>query len=95
MAATTAPSGRCNGNGCNGHSRSVKMAIVVETRCHWRTSLEMSNSHAGANCAVVTGSNGIPFPLTKPLRYINLFLLKNGTVAINNVTVFCQNGYRS
>ena len=32
-----------------------------------RQVLEMSNSHAGMNCAVVTGSNGIPFPLTKLL----------------------------
>ena len=55
----------------------------------------MSKGHAGANGVVVTGSNGIPFPLTKPLHYINPFLLKNGTVAINNGTVFCQNGYRS
>ena len=54
----------------------------------------MSNGYASANCEVVTGSNGIPFPLTKPLHYINSFLLKNGTVAIKNGTVFCQNGYR-
>ena len=39
MAATTAPSGSCNGNGCNSHSRYVKMAIAIDTRWRWRTSL--------------------------------------------------------
>ena len=54
----------------------------------------MSNGHAGANCAVVTGSNGIPFPLTKLFGYVNPFLRKNGTVAIKNGAVTRQNGYR-
>ena len=30
----------------------------------WKV-LEMSNGHAGANCAVVTGSNGIPVSVDK------------------------------
>ena len=50
----------------------------------------MSNGHAGTNCAVVMGSNGIPFPLTKALNYINQFLFKNGTVAINRGTLFAR-----
>ena len=50
----------------------------------------MGNGHASANCAVVTGSNRIPFPLTKPLHYINPCLFKNGAVAINNGTVFAR-----
>ena len=33
----------------------------------------MSNGHVGTNCVVVTGFNGIPFPLTKPLHYVNPF----------------------
>ena len=44
----------------------------------------MSNGHVGANCAVVTGFNGIPFPLTKPLHNVNPFFLENGTVAKKN-----------
>ena len=54
----------------------------------------MSNGHASANSAVVTGSNGIPFPLTT-VGYVNPFLCKNGIVAIKNDAVFCQNGYCS
>ena len=38
----------------------------------------MSNGHAGANCAVVTVSNGIPFVLTKPLHYTIPFFLEKG-----------------
>ena len=44
----------------------------------------MSNGYAGANCAVVTGFNGILFPLTKPLHYVNPFFLENGNVATKN-----------
>ena len=43
--------------------------------------LEISNSHASANCAVVTASNGILFLLTNLLHYINPLFFKNGTVA--------------
>ena len=60
-----------------------------------RYPLEMSNGHAGGNCAVVMGSNRIPVPVDKAVGYVNPFLRKNGTVAIKNGTVFCQNGYRS
>ena len=48
----------------------------------------MSNSHVGTNCAMVTGSNGIPLPLKKPLHYVNLFFLENGTTAKQNGTIF-------
>ena len=30
MATATAPSGSYNGNGCNGHSRSIKTAVAIE-----------------------------------------------------------------
>ena len=79
-------------NGCRTVEQWGEQWLSLEVQ---QKVLEMSNGHVGANCAVVTGSNGIPFPLTKPLHYINPFLLKNGTVAINNDTVFCQNGCRS
>ena len=49
----------------------------------------MSNSYAGANCAVVTGFNGNPFLLTKPLHYVNPFFLENGTIA-KKVTFFAR-----
>ena len=58
-----------------------------------RYPLEISNGHASGNCAVVTGSNGIPVPVDNAVGYVNPFLRKNGTVAIN--AVFWQNGYRS
>ena len=60
-----------------------------------RYPLEMSNSHALRNCAVATGSNGIPVPVDKAVGYVNPFLRKNGTIAIKNGSVFWQNGYRS
>ena len=41
----------------------------------------MSNGYIGTNCVLVTGFTGIPFPLTKPLHYVNQFFLENGTVA--------------
>ena len=31
--------GSCNGNGCNGRSHSIKMAVAIDTRCRWSTSL--------------------------------------------------------
>ena len=48
----------------------------------------MSNGHTGTNCVVVTGFNGILFPLTKPLHYINQFFLENSTVAKKMVPLF-------
>ena len=48
----------------------------------------MSNGQAGANWAVVTGSNGIPVAREKAVGYVNPLLHKNGTVAIKNGTVF-------
>ena len=36
----------------------------------------MSNGHNDANYAMVTDSNGIPFPLTNLLHYVNLFFRK-------------------
>ena len=50
--------------------------------------LEISNGQVGANCVVVTGSNGIPVPVDKVVGYVNLLLHKNGTVAIKNGTGF-------
>ena len=40
MAAATATSRSYNGNGCNGCSRSGKMAVAVDTRCRWGISLD-------------------------------------------------------
>ena len=48
----------------------------------------MSNGHASTNCVVVMGFNGILFPLTNPLHYVNPFFLENGTIAIENGTIF-------
>ena len=48
----------------------------------------MSNGQAGANWAVVTGSNRIPVAGEKAVGYINPLLRKNGTVAIKDGTVF-------
>ena len=48
----------------------------------------MSNDHIGANCVVVTDFNGILFPFTDLLHYVNPFFLQNGTVAIKNGTFF-------
>ena len=48
----------------------------------------MSNGHASVNCAVVKASNGILFPLTNLVGYVNPFFLKIGTVAKRNGTVF-------
>ena len=50
----------------------------------------MSNNHNGANCAVVAGFNGIPFPLTNTLDYVNPLFLKNGTIAKRNGTFFAK-----
>ena len=50
----------------------------------------MSSSYASTNCAVVMGFNGIPFPLTNPLHYINPFFLENGTVAKKLVPFFAK-----
>ena len=50
----------------------------------------MSNGHSGPNCVVVTGSNGNPFVLTKPLHYVNPFFLENGTIAKKTVSFFAK-----
>ena len=50
----------------------------------------MSNGYVGTNCAVVTGFNGIQFPLTKPLHYINPFFLENSTVAKKPIPFFAK-----
>ena len=50
----------------------------------------MINGHAGTNCAMITASNGILFPLTNPLHYVNPFFLENGTVAKKAVPFFAK-----
>ena len=45
MAAGTAVSTRCNGNGCRGHFHSVKTAVAIDTRCRWHTSLVAGSAH--------------------------------------------------
>ena len=90
-------------NGCNGCELLIKNGCRtgkqwVEQRLSpvvQQYPLEMSTGHAGGNCAVVMGSNGIAVPVNKAVGYINPFLRKNGTVAIKNSAIFCQNGYRS
>ena len=50
----------------------------------------MSNGHTGVNCVMVTGFSGIPFPLTKPLHYVNPFFLENDTVVKKPVPFFAK-----
>ena len=39
---------------------------------------------------IVTGFNGILFPLTKPSHYVNPFFIENGTVARKAVPFFAK-----
>ena len=74
-------------NGCRMAEQRVeqRLSLVVQ----WQV-LEMSNSHAIANFAVVTGSNRIPFLFTKPLHYVNPFFLEDNTVAKKAVLFFAK-----
>ena len=90
-------------NGCNGCELLIRNGCrTAEQRVEQRMSpavqqypIEMSNGHAGGNCAVVTGSNGITVPVDKAVGYVNPFLHKNSTIAIKNGAIFWQNGCRS
>ena len=72
-------------NGCKTGEQWVEQRLSPAVQQY---PFEMSKGHVGGNCAVVTGSNGIPVPVDKAVCYVNPFLRKNGTVAIKNSTVF-------